>query len=196
MQSYSDYQSYLDVHRNSGGGGSYGGNSRRGDYGGGYGGGGAGANTASGSYLGGNDPRYFLPLRQTFGKHYASDTYAALIGNEYKDYWERFQPYEQRLMQLSDSTELLDAQLSRITANSARQFNQARANSALMNQKYGIQMTDRMQQTNDTRMAGQYGLTVANSKNMSRLAAKDRNMGILTGSNGRQAVANYVNTGG
>lgn len=124
-------------------------------------------------------------------KTYAQDTYADLINAEYDDYQARFQPYEQKLMSLADSEALLDDQLSRISSNSSAKYKQAAANSALMNQKYGVQTNAREQNYNATQMDGQRGLAIAQAKNSSRLDAEDRQMGILSGSSiTRQSALN------
>jgi len=121
---------------------------------------------------------------------YASDTYADLVRNEYSDYKTRFQPYEKTLMSLADSEAMLDAQLSKIGANSASRYKQAKQNSALKNERYGIQANGRQSNYNNTQMDAQRGLAVSNAKNMSRISAADRQMGILSGSStSRQTLA-------
>lgn len=125
-------------------------------------------------------------------KTYASDTWAQLIRSEYEDYEDRFQPYEQKLLSLADSEALLDEELSRISASSAQRFSMAKQNSALMNQKYGVQTTARQDNYNQTQMDAQRGLAIAQSKNNTRLADADRRVGILTGSSTtRQSATNY-----
>lgn len=113
---------------------------------------------------------------------YAQDTYADLVRAEYADYEQRFQPYEQKLMSLADSEVLLDQQLSKITASGASRYKQAAANSALMNQRYGVQSNDRQQSYNNTQLDAQRGLAISQAKNSSRLDSQDRRMGILSGS--------------
>jgi hypothetical protein len=121
---------------------------------------------------------------------YASDTFADITRAEYADYQDRFQPYEKRLMSLAQSEELLDDQLSRITATSKKRFDQSRVNSALMNERYGAQTTQRQQNYSNTMNDASRGLAISQAKNMSRLAAADRNTGILSGAGSTRQLAN------
>lgn len=121
---------------------------------------------------------------------YASDTFADITRAEYADYEQRFQPYEKRLMSLAQSEELLDEQLSRITATSKKRFDQSRVNSALMNERFGAQTTQRQQNYSNTMNDASRGLAISQSKNMSRLAATDRQTGILSGAGSTRQLAN------
>ncbi|EAT7705292.1 hypothetical protein E2703_25680, partial [Salmonella enterica] len=54
-------------------------------------------------------------------KHYASDTFAKLIREQYDDWLSRYYPKQERLMELGTNNELMNAQLGRtdgIAANS------------------------------------------------------------------------------
>lgn len=112
---------------------------------------------------------------------FAQDTYAQLVRNEYADYKSRFQPYETKLMSIADSEQLLDQQLAKISGTSERRFSQARTNSALMDRRYGVQQSQRQQNYNTTQSEAQRGLAISQAKNMSRLNAKDRRLGVLSG---------------
>ena len=142
-------------------------------------------NPENGSVYGANN-------RNVNSKTYATDTFADLVRNEYADYSDRFKPREQELMSLADSEVLLDQQLSRITANGNSRYKKAAANSALMNQRYGVQANSRQQNYNDTQLQAQQGLAISQAKNSSRLDASDRKLGILSGSGStRQSALDY-----
>lgn len=133
-----------------------------------------------------NSPR----PRNTNSDTFASDTFADITRAEYADYKDRFQPYEKRLMSLAESEELLDAQLSRITATSKKRFEQSKANSALMNERYGVQQNSQQQNYSNTMNDASRGLAISQAKNMSRLAATDRKVGILSGAGSTRQLAN------
>jgi hypothetical protein len=111
---------------------------------------------------------------------FASDTYADLVRKEYSDS-QRFKPYEQELMSLADGEELLNDQLSKITGNSSRRFAQAKKNTDMMNQRYGVTNSQRQNNSNNTQLDAQRGLAISQAKNMSRLASEDRTLGVLSG---------------
>ena len=122
---------------------------------------------------------------------YASDSYADLTNAEYADYKDRFQPYEQTLMSLADSEAMLDDQLSKISANGVSRYKNAQTNSALMDQRYGVQSNARQTNYSNTQLDGQKGLDIAKAKNMSRLQSKDSRAAILSGAGApRQQIDN------
>tara|TARA_R110002049_G_scaffold127881_1_gene285032 strand:- start:528 stop:1013 length:486 start_codon:yes stop_codon:yes gene_type:complete len=133
---------------------------------------------------------YMPGTRNPNSDTYAADTFADITRAEYRDYKDRFQPYEQKLMSLAQSEELLDEQLSRITATSKRRFDQSKANSALMNQRYGVQQNDEQRNYSNTMTDASRGLAISQAKNMSRLAATDRKTGILSGAGSTRQLAN------
>jgi hypothetical protein len=111
---------------------------------------------------------------------FASDTYADLVRAQYEDS-QRFKPYEKELMSLADSETLLNEQLSKITGNSTKRFTQAKTNSDMMNQRYGVINSLRQDNSNNTQLDAQRGLAISQAKNMSRLASEDRTLGVLSG---------------
>ena len=123
---------------------------------------------------------------------YASNTYAQVIRAEYGDYKSRFQPYEKKLMALADSEQLLDDQLSKITANGSKRYKQAQASSAIMDQRYNTQTTQRQQNYSNTQSDSQRGLAISQAKNMSRLASEDRRVGILSGAGSSRQTMNNL----
>lgn len=133
---------------------------------------------------------YMPRSRNSNSDTYAADTFADITRAEYQDYKDRFQPYETKLMGLAQSEALLDEQLSRITTTSKRRFDQSKANSALMNQRYGVQQNDEQRNYSNTMTDASRGLAISQAKNMSRLAATDRKTGILSGAGSTRQLAN------
>lgn len=129
---------------------------------------------ARGQYqLGGIDPR---------DDEYASKTYAQLIRSQYADYQERFQPYEERMMDLATSRELLDQQLSRIGTNINASFaNPQFSAGALASQRYGTQQTAQERSFNTRQSDMDRALATANAKNNTRLANADMKQNMVTG---------------
>jgi hypothetical protein len=121
---------------------------------------------------------------------YATDTYADLTRSEYSDYKTRFQPYEEKLMSLADSEAMLDDQLSKISANGVSRYKKAQTNSALMNQRYGVQSSARENSYNNTQLDGRRGLDISQAKNMSRLQSEDSKANILSGAGTTRQLAN------
>lgn len=113
---------------------------------------------------------------------YASKTYAQIIRSQYDDYVNRFQPYEERMMDLAQSRELLDEQLSRITAN----INSSYANpqfsaGALTSQRYGVQQSADERAFSTKQRSMDKALATANAKNNTRLANADMQQNMITG---------------
>lgn len=117
---------------------------------------------------------------------YASKTYAQLINNQYQDYRNRFLPYEERLMSLADSTQLLDEQLSRVTTNVNNAYNGANQQQSMMNQRYGLTQSAAQTQSQDRNTDINSALSMAHGKNNSRIAHSDRQNAILTGASAGQ----------
>ena len=127
---------------------------------------------------------------------YASDTYADLIRSDYRDYETRFKPYQERLLDLASSTELLDQQLGRISAtNKSAYANKAKTN-AMNNQRYGVVSSMGQKQSNERLDSISQGLAIAHGKNNTRTHFADQQMGILAGGQGRQMVSRDINQGG
>ena len=113
---------------------------------------------------------------------YASKTYAQIIRSQYDDYVNRFQPIENRMMDLAQSRELLDEQLSRITAN----INSSYANpqfsaGALTSQRYGVQQSADERAFSTKQRSMDKALATANAKNNTRLANADMQQNMITG---------------
>lgn len=126
-------------------------------------------------------------------KTFASDTYANIIGAEYRDYVDRFQPYENRVMDLQQSRELLDAQLSRITANVNAAYDNQLNSGQLQMQRYGIQQTGQERAKSARQDDTSRALSIAHARNNTRLADADQKMGLVTGaSSARSVVRNDV----
>jgi hypothetical protein len=140
-----------------------------------------------------NDPNYV----STSDSEYASKTYANIIRSQYEDYQERFQPYENRLMDLAQSRELLDDQLSRITANvSASYDNPQNSAGNLAMQRYGVSMNAQEQAKSTRQNEMSKALALADAKNNTRIANADQQDAIVTGTTSARALALDNATGG
>ncbi len=123
-------------------------------------------------------------------KKYASETAAELAKLEYSDYRIRFEPEEERLLELSKGRELLDQQLSRITANSKSR--RASRQTQLEQSRFGVLTSDKQQASNTRQDAISSGLSIAHAKNNSRIHASDQQMGVLTGGSARAMPSNKM----
>lgn len=130
-------------------------------------------------------------------KKYASKTYASIIGDQYDDYLERFQPYEQRLVDLAQSRELLDQQLSRISVSNAASFSNPQMSAGnLQMSRYGVQQSEQQQAKSTRQNSMRQALSLADAKNNTRLANQDQRMGLITGASGSRSNFNNGAYGG
>lgn len=113
----------------------------------------------------------------TGGSHYASDTYAALVREQYNDWLERYYPYMQKQMDLSDNR-LMTAQLNRVGPLAQQAQNEAQTGLDNQMARYGVNMP-KNPQDNSRALTG--ALAVAGAKNGIREAEQDRQLNILTG---------------
>lgn len=113
---------------------------------------------------------------------YASKTYAQIIRSQYQDYLNRFSPYEDRMMDLAQSRELLNDQLSRITANINSSFSNPQFSAgALTTQRYGIQRSADERAFTTKQRGMDKALATARAKNNTRLANADMQQNMVTG---------------
>ncbi|MBO9492063.1 hypothetical protein J7384_17005 [Endozoicomonas sp. G2_1] len=119
-------------------------------------------------------------------EHYASRTYANLINRQYADYRSRFLPYERRLMELADSTQLLDEQLSRVTTNVNQAYNDSSLQQRMMNERYGLTQTYDVARNTSRHNDVNRALSMAHAKNNTRIADSDRRNDVLTGASTSQ----------
>lgn len=130
-------------------------------------------------------------------KDYASRTYANIIRGEYADYLNRFQPYELRMMDLAQSSELLDQQLARITTNVDHAFgNQNLKDASLNMQRYGVNQNEAQQNRQARETDINRAMAIAHAKNNTRVAAEDRKFGLITGGSGQRQVVKQDYLGG
>lgn len=127
-------------------------------------------------------------------KDFASKTYANLINEQYDDYRTRFLPYEQRLMSLADSSQMLDEQLGRLTTNIDKNYDSLGQQQQIMNQRYGLTQSASQVQSQDRNTNINKALATAHGENNTRLANSDMQNGILTGASSAQQ--NFKDMGG
>jgi hypothetical protein len=115
---------------------------------------------------------------------FASKTYANIIYDEYRDYQQRFQPYENKVLSLAESRELLDQQLSRITTNVDRSFANPNMNAgALQLQRYGVNQNQQEKSSRFRNDDMNKALSTAHARNNTRVSDGDRREGLIIGSN-------------
>jgi len=130
-------------------------------------------------------------------KEFASKTYANLVYSQWEDYLARFNPYEKRTMDLAESKELLNQQLSRVTTNVNNSFSTPNMNAgALQQRRYGI--TDNAEQStaSGNKRDMNQALSMAHGKNNTRVANQDMRMGLVTGSDSTRQTAIRQTQGG
>lgn len=127
----------------------------------------------------------------TGGKHYASDTYAQLIREQYNDWLTRYFPKQERLMQLGTNNELMNEQLGRTDGIATQSLRSAQLGLNNQMARMGVQRPDNPQ---DNTLGLRSALAIAGAKNGIREAQQDRQMNILTG--GAAPVRQQLNIGG
>lgn len=112
------------------------------------------------------------------GKSY-DQTMSEITRQQYDDYQRRFLPYEQRLLSLASSDELLQNQLGRNVETVGQAFRTAEQSEAMQNQRFGLSDSSTGQQKRNTGL--EQALTLASAQNETRQAVGDIKSGILTG---------------
>ncbi len=123
--------------------------------------------------------------------HYASDTYAQLIREQYDDWLNRYYPKQQQLMQLGTNNQLMNAQLARTDGIAANSLRSAQLGTQNQMARYGLSRTTNPQ---DNTAGLRSALAVAGADNGIRQAEQERQMNILTG--GAAPVRQQLNIGG
>ncbi|WP_086931618.1 hypothetical protein [Agarilytica rhodophyticola] len=132
------------------------------------------------------DARSGLPV-------YGSDDFAArtrayLNREIYRDTKERFQPFEDELLDAVQGEELLNEQLERIRDNFTRS-GRASADSAKRRlSRFGVQQSARQLNATNTQNSLNQASALASAENQTRRHVLDRNIGLITGSRTRQAI--------
>ena len=121
-------------------------------------------------------------------KQYASKTRAWMTRDVWRDYQERFQPYEARLLDAVTGEELLDERLSAISINNQAAFDAASQASELSRARYGTARPAVHQQAADRNMHNAQVVSRINAENQTRTHIDDRDMNALAGSGSRQAM--------
>lgn len=107
------------------------------------------------------------------------ETMSEITRQQYEDYQKRFLPYEQRLLDLASSDELLTNQLGRNVESVGQAFDTAAQTESMKNQRFGLGDTSTAQQKANTGL--EKALTLASVQNETRQAVGDIKQGILTG---------------
>ncbi|KAB7673736.1 hypothetical protein [Plesiomonas shigelloides] len=118
---------------------------------------------------------------------WASDTYARLTREQYRDWLTRFYPKQKELMQLATNGQLLTQQLGRVEQNNANSLRAAQQATANRNARMGVAPAQNpLDNSQSLRMA----LMTAGTENGLREQEKNRQLGILTGADAglREAI--------
>jgi flagellar hook-basal body complex protein FliE len=106
----------------------------------------------------------------------ASDTYAELTRAQYDDWYERFYPQQQALLEKTQSGELLTEQLDRADENAATSLAAAEEASSAKMGRYGLSGTV------DSSQKAKLALSNAATKNNLRDYEQERSLSVLSGS--------------
>ncbi|HCM1919307.1 TPA: hypothetical protein N3A33_005408, partial [Salmonella enterica subsp. salamae serovar 28:r:e,n,z15] len=109
--------------------------------------------------------------------HFASDTYAQLIREQYNDWLARYFPKQEQLMNLGTDNQLMNAQLARTDGIATQSLRSAQT--GLNNQMARMGVQQRLNPQDNTQGL-RSALAIAGAKNGIREAQQDRQMNILT----------------
>lgn len=105
----------------------------------------------------------------------AADRYARITRQQYDDWYQRFYPVQKRLMEQSQSGELLGEQLGRVDENVDSAAQAAEAGQTNRMARYGV--TAEEDPSQDAKLA----LSKVSAKNGLRTYERDRSMKMLSG---------------
>lgn len=105
----------------------------------------------------------------------ASDTYASITRQQYDDWYERFYPKQQELLQKTQDGSLLNEQLARADENAASSLADAQESESNKMGRYGLSSEV------DSSQKAKLALSNAATKNSLRDYEKDRSMSVLSG---------------
>ncbi|HBZ9867368.1 TPA: hypothetical protein MND73_004298 [Salmonella enterica subsp. houtenae] len=123
--------------------------------------------------------------------HYASDTYAQLIHEQYDDWLSRYYPKQKDLISLATNNQLMNQQLARTDGIASGSLQSAQLGLSNQMARMGVQQRVNPQ---DNTQGLRNVLAVAGAKNGIREAEQDRQLNILTG--GTAPVRQQLNIGG
>ncbi len=104
---------------------------------------------------------------------------------QWEDYKSRYQQHQQTLVDKVTSREMLDEQLSRITATTSRSNRIATTTADMARERYGMQVSGQQSQSNNLNMQINGALGLANAQNNARTAHEDRYQLAMVGSAAR-----------
>ena len=128
-------------------------------------------------------------------KRQAEYIYRDLYKAQWADWKNRFQPYQDQLIDAATSRDMLDEQLSRISVTSSKSKKLSAEAAAMTRARYGMEQTKQQQQSFGSNANINSALSLANSENNARSAAYDRYQSAMTGASMRPEEA-QVETGG
>lgn len=118
---------------------------------------------------------------------YADDTFADITREAWEDWQTRYEPEMYKLLNLTDTHQLMTDQLERVAGNEQNALNTAQTTQSNDMARYGLSNTANPQDQSDSVNAA---LSDASTRNGIRTAEQGRDMKILTGTSsaGSQAM--------
>lgn len=116
-----------------------------------------------------------------YGDRAAEYTYRDLYKAQWEDYKKRFLPYQEELIDAATSTQMLDEQLSRISATTKRSQKLSQEAATIARSRFGMDQTAQQSQSFNSNMNLTSALGEANADNSARSAAYDRYQSAMTG---------------
>lgn len=114
-------------------------------------------------------------------KREAEYTYRDMYKAQWQDYKNRFLPYQDKLIDAVTSRDMLDEQLSRISATSDRSKKLSAETAMITRSRYGMEQTAQQQQSFNSNSNLNSALGLANAENNARSSAYDRYQSAMTG---------------
>jgi hypothetical protein len=105
----------------------------------------------------------------------AADTYADITRQQYDDWYSRFYPKQQELLEKTQSGALLNEQLARVDSNASSSLSAAQQGESNKMARYGVTASQ------DSGQSAKLALSNAATKNNLRDYEQDRSMSVLSG---------------
>lgn len=119
------------------------------------------------------------------GKHYASETRAAMARDMWEDYQRRFEPIERELVDRAmNPDQWLDERLSQIRVGTDNAFSAVEQGAARQRERYGISRNHQQNRYDRQNLARGEAQAEIDAINKTRSHYSDRNMAVIGGGGG------------
>ena len=143
-----------------------------------------------------NWPRNYTANPMPTNRHdekYAQKMRAYIARDQWADYQNRFEPWEDDLIDSVMSTDMLDQRLGAISINATNSSRAALQSQQQLMQRYGIQQNAQEKQSSTVNHHLDSAAATATAKNNTRQHIEDRNMAVMGGGQIReQAGTSYT----